>query len=58
MLDKPSGVDPSTIKIELPQTEFQKDQEDSDKEGRSRSRRPTSAPARRNKKTPPKRGFL
>jgi tripartite ATP-independent transporter DctM subunit len=33
MLDKPSGVDPSTIKIELPQTEFQKDQEKSEKEG-------------------------
>jgi tripartite ATP-independent transporter DctM subunit len=33
MLDKPNGVDPSTIKIELPQTEFQKDQEQDEKDG-------------------------
>ena len=33
MLDKPSGVDPNTIKIELPQTEFQKDQEQNEKDG-------------------------
>jgi hypothetical protein len=32
MLDKPNGVDPSTIKIELPQSEFQQDQEKSEKE--------------------------
>ena len=33
MLDKPSGVDPNTIRIELPQTEFQKDQEQNEKDG-------------------------
>ncbi|MFY9314447.1 MAG: TRAP transporter large permease subunit [Burkholderiales bacterium] len=33
MLDKPSGVDPATIKIELPQTEYQQDQERNEKEG-------------------------
>jgi TRAP-type mannitol/chloroaromatic compound transport system permease large subunit len=33
MLDKPSGVDPNTIKIELPQSEFQKDQEQNEKDG-------------------------
>ena len=35
MLDKPNGVDPTTIKIELPQTEFQKDQEEDEKKGES-----------------------
>jgi TRAP-type mannitol/chloroaromatic compound transport system permease large subunit len=35
MLDKPSGIDPATIKIELPQSEFQKEQEDSEKKGES-----------------------
>jgi tripartite ATP-independent transporter DctM subunit len=33
MLDKPSGVDPNTIKIELPQSDFQKEQEQNEKEG-------------------------
>ena len=33
MLDKPSGVDPNSVKIELPQSEFQKDQEDNEKAG-------------------------
>ena len=33
MLDKPNGVDPTTIKIELPQTEFQQEQEQNEKDG-------------------------
>ena len=33
MLDKPSGVDPNTIRIELPQSDFQKDQEQNEKDG-------------------------
>jgi tripartite ATP-independent transporter DctM subunit len=33
MLDKPTGVDPSTIKIELPQSDYQKDQEQEEKDG-------------------------
>jgi tripartite ATP-independent transporter DctM subunit len=33
MLDKPSGIDPATIKIELPQTEFQSDAEKQEKQG-------------------------
>ena len=33
MLDKPSGVDPATVKIELPQSDFQKDQEQNEKDG-------------------------
>ena len=33
MLDKPNGVDPATVKIELPQSEFQKDQEENEKDG-------------------------
>jgi tripartite ATP-independent transporter DctM subunit len=33
MLDKPTGVDPNTIRIELPQSDFQKDQEQNEKDG-------------------------
>ena len=32
-LDKPSDVDPSTVKIEIPQSEFQKDEERRESEG-------------------------
>jgi tripartite ATP-independent transporter DctM subunit len=35
MLDKPSGVDPNTIKIELPQTDFQREQDEEEKTGES-----------------------
>ena len=34
-LDKPSGVDPATVRIEIPQSEFQREQEQNEKEGES-----------------------
>ena len=37
MLDKPSGVDPNSIQIELPQSDFQKEQEQSEKDGESQA---------------------
>jgi hypothetical protein len=47
MLDKPSGIDPNTIKIELPQTEFQQDQEKSEKEGESEAPPDFSTPQKK-----------
>ena len=34
-LDKPSTVDPNSIQIELPQSDFLKDQEENEKDGES-----------------------
>src|SRR6185436_2539584 len=47
MLDKPSGIDPTTIKIELPQTEFQKDEEQQEKEGESEAPPDFSTPQKK-----------
>jgi tripartite ATP-independent transporter DctM subunit len=44
MLDKPSGVDPATIQIELPQSDFQKEEEQNEKSGEERAAPDFSAP--------------
>jgi tripartite ATP-independent transporter DctM subunit len=43
-LDKPSTVDPNSIQIELPQSDFQKDQEENQKDGESEAPPDFSAP--------------
>jgi len=44
MLDKPNGVDPNTIKIELPQSEFQQEQKDDEKENEEKAAPDFSTP--------------
>jgi tripartite ATP-independent transporter DctM subunit len=44
MLDKPSDVDPATIQIELPQSDFQKEEEQNEKSGEERAAPDFSAP--------------
>jgi tripartite ATP-independent transporter DctM subunit len=47
MLDKPNGVDPTTIKMEIPQSEFLKDQEDSEKKGEEQAPPDFSTPQKK-----------
>jgi hypothetical protein len=47
MLDKPSTVDPATIRIEIPQSEFQKEQEQQEKDGESEAPPDFSTPQKK-----------
>ncbi len=47
MLDKPNGVDPTKIQIEIPQSEFLKDQEEAEKKGEEQAPPDFSTPQKK-----------